>query len=49
MIFWKILDREGRAVKRDKELYYAQEILITKSQLEDKVQGVEECGGGGGG
>lgn len=34
---WKITDKEGRGMKRDKEIGYAEEILITKSDLEEKV------------
>jgi len=37
IMIWKVQDREGRNLKRDKELSYAEEILITKSDLEDKV------------
>jgi len=37
LIIWKVLDKEGRNLKRDKEVTYAEEILITKSDLEDKV------------
>ena len=37
IIIWKIQDKEGRGVKRDKEVGYAEEILITKSDLEEKV------------
>jgi len=36
VMIWKVQDREGRTLKRDK-LSYAEEILITKSDLEDKV------------
>lgn len=32
---WKVVDKEGR--KRDKDISFAEEILITKSDLEDKV------------
>jgi CII-binding regulator of phage lambda lysogenization HflD len=35
---WKIFEKEGRAPKRDKETAYAEEILITKSDLEEKNQ-----------
>ena len=37
IVIWKVQDREGRNLKRDKEMLYAEEILITKSDLEDKV------------
>lgn len=36
LVLWKIQDKEGRTIKRDKELGYAEEILITKSDLEEK-------------
>ena len=37
LMIWKISDKEGRGLKRDKEVGYAEEILITKSDLEEKV------------
>ncbi|KAH3831997.1 cilia- and flagella-associated protein 57-like [Dreissena polymorpha] len=36
VILWKIQDKEGRGTKRDKEVGWAEEILITKGDLEDK-------------
>merc|ERR1711976_448926 len=36
VLIWKIQDKEGRGLKRDKEVGYAVEILITKSDLEEK-------------
>uniref|UniRef100_A0A4W3H1C6 Cilia- and flagella-associated protein 57 n=1 Tax=Callorhinchus milii TaxID=7868 RepID=A0A4W3H1C6_CALMI len=36
LIIWKIV--EGRGLKREKEIGYAEEILITKSDLEEKNQ-----------
>lgn len=36
VVIWKIQDKEGRGLKRDKEVGYAEEILITKSDLEEK-------------
>ena len=39
LLIWKIIDKEGRGLRRDKEISYAEEILITKSELEEKVQG----------
>ncbi|KAK3612310.1 hypothetical protein CHS0354_011028 [Potamilus streckersoni] len=36
IILWKITDKEGRVGKRDKEVGWAEEILITKSDLEEK-------------
>lgn len=37
LFIFKAVDKEGRGLKRDKELGYAEEILITKSDLEEKV------------
>ena len=42
-MIWKIQDKEGRGLKRDKEVGYAEEILITKSDLEEKVQRDKIC------
>ncbi|KAK7099818.1 cilia- and flagella-associated protein 57-like [Littorina saxatilis] len=36
ILLWKIQDKEGRGLKRDKEVGWAEEILITKSDLEEK-------------
>ncbi|KAM9530529.1 cilia- and flagella-associated protein 57-like [Salvelinus alpinus] len=38
LLIWKIIDKECRVLKRDKEITYAEEILITKSDLEEKNQ-----------
>lgn len=38
LMLWKISDKEGRGLKRDKELGYSEEVLITKSELEEKNQ-----------
>lgn len=37
LIIWKLIDKEGRGLRRDREICYAEEILITKSDLEEKV------------
>lgn len=37
LMIWRISDKEGRGVKHDREVPYAEEILITKSDLEEKV------------
>lgn len=37
LFIWKIIEQEGRGLKRDKEISYAEEILITKPDLEEKV------------
>jgi cilia- and flagella-associated protein 57 len=36
VLIWKIQDKEGRTIKRDKDFSFAEEILITKSDLEEK-------------
>ena len=38
LLIWRISDKEGRGVKHDREVPYAEEILITKSDLEEKVR-----------
>ena len=38
LLVWKIVDKEGRGL-RDKEFSYTEEILITKTDLEEKVWG----------
>ncbi|XP_071118876.1 cilia- and flagella-associated protein 57-like [Haliotis cracherodii] len=42
IILWKIQDKEGRGLKRDKEVGWAEEILITKSDLEEKNSNMSE-------
>ena len=37
LFIYKATDKEGRGLKREKEIVYAEEILITKSDLEEKV------------
>lgn len=37
IMVWKVSDKEGRGLKRDREVAWAEEILITKSDLEEKV------------
>ncbi|KAL4660096.1 WD repeat-containing protein 65-like [Arapaima gigas] len=38
LLVWKIIDKDGRVLKRDKEVYYAEEVLVTKYDLEEKNQ-----------
>lgn len=38
LFIWKISEQEGRVLKRDREICYAEEILITRSDLEEKVK-----------
>ncbi|XP_019645355.1 PREDICTED: cilia- and flagella-associated protein 57-like [Branchiostoma belcheri] len=42
IMIWKITDKEGRGLKGNKEITYAEEILITKSDLEEKNQVMAE-------
>ena len=42
IMLWKVQDKEGRGLKRDKELGWAEEILITKSDLEEKNANMSE-------
>ena len=37
LFIYKVADKDGRGMKRDKEITYSEEILITKSDLEEKV------------
>ncbi|KAJ3594915.1 hypothetical protein NHX12_004220 [Muraenolepis orangiensis] len=41
LLVWKIVDKEGRGL-RDKEVYYTEEVLITKTDLEEKNQNMHE-------
>lgn len=42
LMTWRIADKEGRGVKHDREVPFAEEILITKSDLEEKNQLMSE-------
>nr|CAB3267722.1 WD repeat-containing protein 65 [Phallusia mammillata] len=42
LAIWRVSDKEGRGVKHDREVPYAEEILITKSDLEEKNQLMSE-------
>uniref|UniRef100_H2ZYU7 Cilia and flagella associated protein 57 n=1 Tax=Latimeria chalumnae TaxID=7897 RepID=H2ZYU7_LATCH len=42
LLIWKISDKEGRGLKREKDVGYAEEVLITKSDLEEKVELAEQ-------
>lgn len=37
VMVWRVQDKEGRATQMEKEDSWAEEILITKSDLEEKV------------
>lgn len=34
---FKVMDKEGRGLKREKEITYAEEVLVTRTDLEEKV------------
>lgn len=34
---WKIIDKEGRGLKSNRQITHTEEILVTKSDLEEKV------------
>uniref|UniRef100_A0A669EUX5 Cilia and flagella associated protein 57 n=1 Tax=Oreochromis niloticus TaxID=8128 RepID=A0A669EUX5_ORENI len=38
LLIWKIIDKEGRGLKSNKHIVHTEEILITKSDLEEKTQ-----------
>ncbi|KAJ3220181.1 Cilia- and flagella-associated protein 57 [Dinochytrium kinnereticum] len=42
LYIYKISDKEGRGLKREREIVYADEILVTKSDLEEKNQMMAE-------
>jgi len=37
VILWRVIDRDGRGKKVDRDLPYSQEILIPKFDLQEKV------------
>ncbi|XP_025942665.1 cilia- and flagella-associated protein 57 isoform X1 [Apteryx rowi] len=37
-LIWKVYDKEGRILKREKEVEYAEEVLIMRSDIEEKGQ-----------
>ena len=37
MFVFRVQDKDARGLKRDRDISYAEEILITKSDLEEKV------------
>lgn len=39
---FKIMDKEGRLMKREREVTYAEEVLITRSDLEEKVRSTRQ-------
>lgn len=37
LLMWRITDKEGRGLKSNKQIVHMEEILVTKSDLEEKV------------
>ncbi|XP_036858184.2 cilia- and flagella-associated protein 57 isoform X2 [Manis javanica] len=35
---WKVFDKDGRGTKRERELGFAEEVLVTKTDVEEKAQ-----------
>jgi len=35
---WKVFDKEGRGIKREREVGFAEEVLVTKTDMEEKVR-----------
>ncbi|KAF7643851.1 hypothetical protein LDENG_00232050 [Lucifuga dentata] len=42
LFMWKVIDKEGRGLKSSRQLVYTEEILATKSDLEEKKQNMVE-------
>ncbi|KAG8132262.1 hypothetical protein E2320_010133 [Naja naja] len=38
IIIWKVYDKEGRGLKREREVPYSDEVLITRTDMEEKTQ-----------
>ncbi|XP_048207027.1 cilia- and flagella-associated protein 57 isoform X3 [Perognathus longimembris pacificus] len=35
---WKVYDKDGRGIKREREVGFAEEVLVTKTDMEEKAQ-----------
>uniref|UniRef100_A0A3P8WGP1 Cilia and flagella associated protein 57 n=1 Tax=Cynoglossus semilaevis TaxID=244447 RepID=A0A3P8WGP1_CYNSE len=42
LLIWKIIDKEGRGLKNSRHVIHTKEILVTKSDLEEKTQNMLE-------
>ncbi|XP_066480340.1 cilia- and flagella-associated protein 57 isoform X1 [Tiliqua scincoides] len=38
IIIWKVYDKEGRGLKRERDVPYSDEVLITRTDMEEKTQ-----------
>uniref|UniRef100_A0A8D1JCS1 Cilia- and flagella-associated protein 57 n=1 Tax=Sus scrofa TaxID=9823 RepID=A0A8D1JCS1_PIG len=39
---WKVFDKDGRGIKREREVGFAEEVLVTKTDMEEKVLRTEK-------
>lgn len=37
LFIFKVIDKEGRGLKREKDIAFSEEVLVTKTDLEEKV------------
>ncbi|KAL6111417.1 cfap57 [Pungitius sinensis] len=42
LLMWKLIDKEGRGLKSNRQIIHTEEILVTKSDLEEKTQNMLE-------
>ncbi|XP_068451125.1 cilia- and flagella-associated protein 57 [Clinocottus analis] len=42
LMMWKVIDKEGQELKSNRQIIYSEEILVTKSDLEEKNQNMLE-------
>ncbi|XP_034550436.1 cilia- and flagella-associated protein 57 isoform X2 [Notolabrus celidotus] len=42
LLMWKIIDKEGRALRSNRQIIHTEEILVTRSDLEEKNQNMLE-------
>ncbi|XP_077948631.1 cilia and flagella associated protein 57 isoform X2 [Gasterosteus aculeatus] len=42
LLMWKLIDKEGRGLKSHRQIIHTEEILVTKSDLEEKAQNMLE-------
>lgn len=35
---WRVFDKDGRGIKREREVGFAEEVLVTKTDMEEKVR-----------
>lgn len=42
---WRVFDKDGRGIKREREVGFAEEVLVTKTDMEEKVRPRPKRGG----